>query len=87
MFLFFDYISIKLGEKKISAYHSSPTLKPQAFFFLLFLGLNLWHMEVPRLGVESELQAPGAGLHHGHSNTGFEPCLPPTPQLGATPAP
>ena len=25
------------------------------FFFFVFLGLNLWHMEVPRLGVESEL--------------------------------
>ena len=26
--------------------------------FLLFLGLLPWHMEVPRLGVESELQPP-----------------------------
>ena len=26
------------------------------FFFFCFLGLNLWHMEVPRLGVELELQ-------------------------------
>jgi len=26
------------------------------FFFLVFLGLHLWHMEVPRLGVELELQ-------------------------------
>ena len=25
------------------------------FFFLLFLGPLLWHMEVPRPGVESEL--------------------------------
>ena len=25
------------------------------FFFFIFLGLNLKHMEVPRLGVESEL--------------------------------
>ena len=25
------------------------------FFFLFFLGLHLQHMEVPRLGVESEL--------------------------------
>ena len=24
----------------------------------VFLGLHLWHMEVPRLGVESELQLP-----------------------------
>ena len=25
------------------------------FFFLVFLGLLLWHIEVPRLGVQSEL--------------------------------
>ena len=25
---------------------------------LLFLRLHMWHMEVPRLGVESELQLP-----------------------------
>ena len=25
------------------------------FFFFVFLGPLLWHMEVPRLGVESEL--------------------------------
>ena len=28
---------------------------PENFFFSVFLGLNLRHMEVPRLGVESEL--------------------------------
>ena len=28
------------------------------FVFLSFLGLHPWHMEVPRLGVESELQLP-----------------------------
>ena len=27
-----------------------------AFFFFCFLGPHSWHMEVPRLGVESELQ-------------------------------
>ena len=26
-----------------------------AFFFLVFLGLCPWHMEIPRLGVELEL--------------------------------
>ena len=26
------------------------------FFFFVFLGPHLWHMEVPRLGVKSELQ-------------------------------
>ena len=29
-----------------------------------FLGSHLWQMEIPRLGVESELE-----LHHSHSNT------------------
>ena len=28
------------------------------FFFFVFLGLHLQHMEVPKLGVESELQLP-----------------------------
>ena len=28
------------------------------YFFLLFLGPHPWHMEVPRLGVQSELQLP-----------------------------
>ena len=28
------------------------------FFFLVFLGLHPWHIEVSRLGVESELQTP-----------------------------
>ena len=28
------------------------------YIFLCFLGLHLWHIEVPRLGVESELQLP-----------------------------
>ena len=27
-----------------------------SFFFFVFLGLNPWHVEVPRLGVKSELQ-------------------------------
>ena len=28
------------------------------FFFLVLLGLHLWHMEVPRLGVKLELLLP-----------------------------
>ena len=28
----------------------------QLFLFFIFIGLHLQHMEVPRLGVESELQ-------------------------------
>ena len=60
------------------------------FFFLVFLALYLWHVEVPRLEIESELQLPAyttataipdlshvtaASLYHSHSNTRSEPCL------------
>ena len=45
--------------------------------FFFFLGMHLWHMEVPRLGVESELQllayrvrAVSATCTTAHSNTG-----------------
>ena len=36
--------------------------------FFFFLGAHTWHMEVPRLGVESELTT--AYLHHSRSNAG-----------------
>ena len=29
-----------------------------AIIIIVFLGPHLWHMEIPRLGVESELQLP-----------------------------
>ena len=38
------------------------------FLSLVFLGWHLWHMEVPRLGVESELQL--LADSHSHSNAG-----------------
>ena len=56
------------------------------YLFLLILGLHLWHMEVPRPGIQSELQLPAYGtvkatamgdvsrvcdLHHSHSNAGY----------------
>ena len=31
-----------------------------SFSFLSFLGLHLWHVEFPRLGVKSELQLPAS---------------------------
>ena len=65
-------------------------------FIFVFLGLHLRHMEVPRLGVQSELQLPAYttaiatpgpsrvyDLHHSHSNARSEPHLLPTPQLTA----
>ena len=41
------------------------------FFFFTFLGPNLWHMVVPSLGVESELQL--WEYTTAHSNAGSEP--------------
>ena len=41
-----------------------PVKSPASFIYLIlyvfvfFLGMRLWHMEVPRLRVESELQLP-----------------------------
>ena len=40
------------------------TLSSQ-FYFICFLVLHPWHMEVPRLGVKS-----AASQHHSHSNAG-----------------
>ena len=51
------------------------------FFFLVFLGLHLQHIEVLRLGVESELQPPD------YTTATATPYLQPTPQLMATPDP
>ena len=51
------------------------------FFFLVFLGLHLQFMEVPRLGVESEVQP------LAYSNTGSKQRLRPTSQLTPTPDP
>ena len=42
----------------------------EPWWVLSFLGgggLHPWHMEVPRLGVQS---AAAANLHHSHSNVG-----------------
>ena len=39
-----------------AASHNAGVLNQQSFFFFCVLGPHLWHMEVPRLGIESELQ-------------------------------
>ena len=36
----------------------SPQIPPSPVFLFFFKGLHTWHMEVPTLGVESELQVP-----------------------------
>ena len=51
-----------------------------SFFFLVLLGAYPQHMEVPRLGVELELQPPA----YSHSNARFKPRLWPELQLTAT---
>ena len=52
---------------------------------ICFLGLHPRHMEVPRLGIKSELQLPAYG--RSHSNARSKPHLQPAPQLTATPDP
>ena len=47
-----------LAQRRSSCYiRHTPSLQVTQFLFLFFfLGLHLWHVEVPRLGVKSELQ-------------------------------
>ena len=83
-------LHIGKGIKMAGGHHS-----PFAFFihhflllvclfclFVYFLWLHQWHMEVPRLRVET---AGAAGLRHSHSNARSKPHLQPTPQLTVTP--
>ena len=53
-------------------------------FIFCFLGLHPWHMEVPGLGVESELQLPAYTTATAMRS---ELSLQPPPQLTATPDP
>ena len=59
---------------------------PGSFFFFVFLGPYPQHMEVPRLGVESEMQLLATATA-SHSNAGSKPHLQPIPQLVAMPDP
>ena len=47
------------------------------FGCLVILGRHAWHIGVPRLGAESELQplayTTAIGLHHSYSNAGSKP--------------
>ena len=45
----------KMKDEMISKYLSYSFSIFLSLFFFVFLGLYLWHMGVPRLGVESEL--------------------------------
>ena len=62
--------------------NSSPIMEEGFFVFFLFFAFlrpHLWHMEVPRLGVE--IRATAASLHYSHSNTGSKSRLRPTPHI------
>ena len=72
---------------------SEPCLQPTPqltfflfyFFFFHFLGLHPWHMEVPRLGIELELQLPAYTTAIAMQDPELR--LRPTPQLRALPDP
>ena len=61
--------------------HSAAAQIPSCFCFC-FLGPHLWHMEVPRLGVESELQLPAYATATATGDPSYT-----TPQLTAVPDP
>ena len=67
---------------------TSPPLHSKMYYsiFVLFafLGLQVWHMEVPKLGVKLELQVPSSATARA---TPDPLCLQPTPQVMATPDP
>ena len=56
--------------------------KERSMSAFCFLGPNLHHMEVSKLGVKSELQLLAYTI--ATANAGSKPCLRPTPQLTAT---
>ena len=53
-----------------------------SFFGFFFLGPHLWPMEVPQ--ARDQIGDAAAGLHHSHSNAGFEPHVQSPLQLVAT---
>ena len=63
------------------------------FFFFFFFFLSFFSLFRATLAAYGGSQAKGpigavaTGLQQSHSNTGFKPCLQPTPQLMAMPEP
>ena len=86
---FFDFLIVSLDEQKFLIFMK---LNVSGFFvfcflsFLLFLGLLPRHMEVPRLGVELELQPPAYARAIATRDLSCV-CNLHTPQLMATPDP
>ena len=56
LFFPFQILSIVWVTFFINSYFTTPDLNSILFYFFGFFGLHPWHMEVPRLGVQSELQ-------------------------------
>ena len=61
-------LELPWGINVTSKYYVKPMHYLLFFFFFVFLGLHLQYMEVPRLGVKSELQPPAYTT--AHTNTG-----------------
>ena len=57
------------------------------FFLLFFFFLLFWATPVANASYQArgQIRAIAAGLHHRHSNTGFEPRLQTTPEIMAMP--
>ena len=56
-------------------------------FFGFVLLFSTAHAAYGSFQVRGRIGTAAAGLHHRHSNSGFEPHLQPIPQLMATPDP
>ena len=73
-------VRLQPGSKRGSVQHCKSSQAKERFppplFFFSFLGLHPWHMEVPRLGVESELQLPGTPRLLPLAQVGCLPNLP-----------
>ena len=50
----FGLVKIKVASRNLVSLERSSFFLP--FFVFVFLGLRLWHIEVARLGVKSEVQ-------------------------------
>ena len=81
------FFELRKGDRQVvtrsKEQNSWGTGKVLIFFF--FLGPQPKHMEVPRLGVELELQLLAYAI--ARANTRSELCLQPIPQLTEMPAP
>ena len=49
-------------QQQLAQHCKSTILYLFIYLFISFLEVHLWHMEIPRLGVESELQLPAYAI-------------------------